>query len=87
MISDVLISKLSHPVELRPGDILTVTHSVDDDRGRWDRVVHKTQLNVTGTWTHSILFKLNGQINHLIGNADTVAWIKSQATSVLQDNG
>lgn len=66
------ITKLSSPAFIMPGDTLTVTHTVDGQK----HIKCITEITCACTWTHSILFKLEGQLNHLIGNEETVNWVK-----------
>lgn len=78
MIEIVGIAEFNSPIYLIPGDKITVTHKflVDGKVVEAKRLVVK--IDDTGTWTHSILFKLNGNLNHIMGDHNTVTWIKEQ---------
>lgn len=71
-VSNVYVSRFSSPVVVRPGDTLTVNHTV----GNKTHQVSKCVLEQEVTWTHSILFELDGELNHIIGTVKTVNWIK-----------
>lgn len=76
MITDVLVAYLSQPVQVNPGDRLIVTHKVEYQDRTVETHLVQQEITVPGTWTCSILFKLNGEPNHLIGNEKTIEWIK-----------
>ena len=73
----VAIAKFSYAVSLLPGDTLKVTHSYDAGLfGRQETELVRHEIPEAVTWTHSILFKLNGQLNHIIGDQASVDWIE-----------
>jgi len=62
-----------------PGDKLHVTHEWTSFGGiSHKETLVKETLDVRVTWTHSILFDLDGVLNHIIGTKETVDWLKSQ---------
>lgn len=80
MITDVMVKMFNGAIHAYPGDTIKVKHVVTDAEGKtvaYSKCEHEITEEVT--WTHSILFKLNGKLNHLIGDHDTVSWIESLA--------
>ena len=81
-VTNVRACKFSCTVDLKPGDVLTVIHkweSIDEDTlkivtNEEQLVKHVVDKNVS--WTHSILFDLDGELNHLIGTQKTVDWLE-----------
>ena len=68
------------PVHLSPGDELRVDHVFSEDDGHVvRRHLARQQITSTAIWSHSILFKLNGELTHLLGNQATVDWIEGLA--------
>ena len=73
----VSIAEFAYDVSLMPGDTLKCFHEYD--LGLFDRQrAELCRQNITEyvTWTHSILFKLNGVLKHIIGDQATVAWVE-----------
>ena len=70
-------------VTVRPGDELNVTHTWEsvcpDTRNiiQHEELLSKHGLTMEATWTHSILFDLDGELNHIIGTQKTVDWLRS----------
>lgn len=76
-IEVVAISAFSCPVSLMPGDTLKVVHAYDAGIFGWQETeLVRHDIPEAVTWTHSILFKLNGQLNHIIGNQASVDWVE-----------
>jgi len=75
----VNIAKFNFPVCLEPGDTLRVSHTWQYEFAGpvHERVLSQQDIPEAVTWTHSILFKLNGTLNHIIGDQDTVDWLES----------
>lgn len=78
MITNISALAFDGPVIVIPGDKLIVNHTVTYD----GKLVVKRQLaqhefDQPTTFTHSIMFKLNGQWNHVIGTQDTIDWLES----------
>jgi len=82
MIEIVTSFEFNSPISLLPGDTLIVAHKVvDDETGETVYTVKSTmEISEKALWTHSILFKLNGHLNHIIGDRDTLAWLESQVS-------
>jgi hypothetical protein len=80
MISDILSDKFDFPVIANPGDTVTVTHTVTFDLTGETVTEQKSCFEITEevTWTHSILFRLNGKLNHIVGDQDTLTWLEDQ---------
>jgi len=78
MITDIHIVKFSRPIYVQWGDIVTVTHQVLNGKRVIEDKVVSHEVKGMGVWTHSIMFKLNGHLNHTIGDEKTVEWIRSQ---------
>ena len=63
--------------KLFPGDTLRVVHTYDvGDSGPQETELIRHEIQVAVTWTHSILFKLDGHLNHIIGDQASVDWIE-----------
>jgi len=58
----------SGPRHVRPGDILNV--SVQGDK------VLSHEVTQTGIWTGVIEFLLDGNLNYILGNEETLKWIE-----------
>ncbi len=78
MIEIVGIAKFNSPIHIVPGDQLTVNHRFLKDGLVLEERVLTVKVTDEAEWTHSILFKLNGNLNHIIGDHNTVTWIKEQ---------
>ena len=82
-VTNIRASKFSHQVDLQPGDVLTVFHkweSIDEDTLKIvtnEEQLVKHVVDEKVSWTHSILFDLDGELNHLIGTQKTVDWVRS----------
>jgi len=80
MIEIVGSFKFHSPIYLNPGDTLEVVHKVTNDEN--EEIVHEVkstmEISEKAVWTHSILFRLNGHLNHVIGDQDTLTWLESQ---------
>jgi hypothetical protein len=78
-ITDVRVAEFNRPIHLFPGDTVKVTHTVRAGPGIVEEHVKSIQdIECNATWTHTILFKLDGHLNHLIGDQATVDWVKGQ---------
>lgn len=81
MVEIVGCMEFNSPICLWPDDTLEVVHKVTNDEN--EEVLHEVKstmkISEKAVWTHSILFKLNGHLNHIIGDRDTLAWLESQA--------
>lgn len=79
VITEIHAAAFSTPVTVCPGDTLTVTHTVAGP-GVKNYGVHKVvehKADFTVTWTHSILFKLDGQQQWIVGTQQTIDWLRS----------
>jgi len=66
------IEPFSSPITVLPGDTIRVIHIVNG-------VEHKKseqEIPEAVTWTHSILFRLDGELVHLIGTQKTIDWLE-----------
>ena len=76
-IEVVSILPFRSPCSLLPGDTLRVTHAyVAGIFGLQETELVRHDIHEAVTWTHSILFKLDGQLNHIIGDQASVDWIE-----------
>ena len=79
MIEIVAIKEFDQAIYVTPGDTLHVRHEYGEMLfGKVTRKVHEVSMhNIEehARWTHSILFRLNGHLNHLIGDGGTVEWL------------
>jgi len=69
------IQPFNSSISVNPGDTLRVSHIVNG-------VEYKKceqELTEFVIWTHSILFRLDGTLNHIIGDQKTVDWIEGLA--------
>lgn len=78
MITDLHAAEFTYPVTVNPGDTLHVTHTVLDGPKVHTQIVAEHKSNFTVTWTHSILFKLNGEQQWMVGTQNTIDWLGSQ---------
>jgi hypothetical protein len=79
----VAISEFNCPLTLQPGDTLKMVHryQVVEDGPMHESELCRQDIPEQVTWTHSILFKLNGTLNHIIGDMETVAWVEAMAAN------
>ena len=73
MITEVKAYPFPSPVTVCKGDTLHVSHQ--------HKIVMTHEADFTATWTHSIMFTLNGQVNWLVGTQETIDWLRNQQNS------
>lgn len=91
MVSDIQVFPFSRPVNVRPGDTLCVSHAcpitekaltlggkpatlfIERDK---QYLICKHEADFEATWSYSILFRVGGQMQWLLGNDDTISWLK-----------
>jgi hypothetical protein len=80
MIKIVGVSVFDNPVTLEPGDTLKVIHKYQlvEDGPMHEAELSRQEIPVGVTWTHSILFELDGVLNHIIGDLGTLEWLEGQ---------
>lgn len=64
------------PVFIRGGDVLTVSHRAEDGS---ETVLTRFEIASPAVLTHSILFELDGQLNHVVGTQATLDWLSALA--------
>ena len=74
MVTDIRTFPLHRPVNVVPGNTMTVTHTGKDIPPPFEVCRHTADFATT--WTHSILFRLNGQMQWLLGTEETILWLK-----------
>lgn len=72
MITDVRYYALNRDIHAVPGDSIAILHNVD---GEVTKVFEKAVV-FEATWTHSILWRLNGEMQWMLGTIETVNWLK-----------
>lgn len=69
MITDIKAYVFRFPVPVNAGDSLCVNN------GGREVIRHVAEFDAE--WTCSVVFKINGQANWLIGNQATIDWLKT----------
>ena len=69
MITEVKAYSFAYPATVNKGDTLHVHCN--------GREVVKHDAEFTATWTHSIMFKLNGKETWIIGTQETIDWLRN----------
>ena len=78
MIKIISVVSFSEPLNLSPGGSLSVIHSYDEDGVPKTYTVASHECEELATWTHSILFRLHGELQWMVGTQTTIDWLESQ---------